>query len=143
MRLQGLPLAAIGVSVRDPLTFMAAVTTIVLVTLVGAAIPARRAASIDQSGRYGKTDCDIRLGRVENLRSHGGKRQLGFDAAMTSPRGESPSGAGLFAPRPGRRASFPAAVDQLGREARGVPVAYAGSKATRLVGVEASSFPEG
>jgi putative ABC transport system permease protein len=36
-----------GVSVRDPLTFMAAVATIALVPLLGAAIPARRAASID------------------------------------------------------------------------------------------------
>jgi predicted permease len=36
-----------GVSVRDPLTFVAAATTMALVTLAGAAIPARRAASID------------------------------------------------------------------------------------------------
>lgn len=36
-----------GVSVRDPLTFVATAATMALVTLVGAAIPARRAASID------------------------------------------------------------------------------------------------
>jgi macrolide transport system ATP-binding/permease protein len=36
-----------GISVRDPLTIIAAATTMALVTLAGAAIPARRAASID------------------------------------------------------------------------------------------------
>jgi predicted permease len=36
-----------GVSVRDPLTFVVAAATMTLVTLAGAAIPARRAASID------------------------------------------------------------------------------------------------
>ncbi len=36
-----------GVSVRDPLTFVAAAATMALVTLAGAAIPARRAAGID------------------------------------------------------------------------------------------------
>jgi ABC-type antimicrobial peptide transport system permease subunit len=36
-----------GVGVRDPLTFVAAATTMALVTLASAAIPARRAASID------------------------------------------------------------------------------------------------
>jgi putative ABC transport system permease protein len=36
-----------GVSVRDPVTFVAAATTLAFVTLASAAIPARRAASID------------------------------------------------------------------------------------------------
>jgi ABC-type antimicrobial peptide transport system permease subunit len=36
-----------GVSVRDPLTFVAAAATMALVTFAGAAIPAHRAASID------------------------------------------------------------------------------------------------
>jgi predicted permease len=36
-----------GVSVRDPMTFVAAAMTMALVTLIGAAVPARRAASID------------------------------------------------------------------------------------------------
>jgi predicted permease len=36
-----------GVSVRDPLTIIAAATTMILVTIAGAAIPARRAASVD------------------------------------------------------------------------------------------------
>jgi len=57
-----------GVSVRDPLTFMAAVATIALVPYWAPRF--RRAAQrvSTQSGRYGKTDCDFRLGRVENRR---------------------------------------------------------------------------
>jgi ABC-type antimicrobial peptide transport system permease subunit len=36
-----------GVSVRDPLTFVAATTTMALVALLAAAIPARRAVTVD------------------------------------------------------------------------------------------------
>ena len=85
------------------------------------------------------------MARPNRLRAgpnHESPRQLGFDAAMT-PTGRIPQRCGSFRTTPGLTSLISAAVDHLGREARGVPVAYGGSKATRLVGTEASSVCRG